>query len=495
MTPPTTGSLRDRILKSALWLIATRWSHRLVGLASTMVLARLLMPEDFGIVAAVMAVVALLDGFFEFGFDLALIRKQDARREDFDTVWTMRLLKGSLFGLLVVAVSPAVAHYTSDSAVIGISAIIGLGMVIRGFENIGVVRFEKELQFDRLFAVRLYPRLAGAVTTIALAFVLRSYWAIVLGAMMQNVYMALFSYWLCDYRPRFRLQGAGAIWGFSKWVLLSGISRKFFGSMDRFLLAGWVDKRELGFFTVSGSVASMITNELVGAVGNALIPGYAKLQDELARLRAAFLVSQAAFVSLLIPTAAGCVVLAPEVTAVVLGSQWADSAYMLAGFAVFYVFYSIVENLNRFMAMTDLQAVAARSSLVRTTLFIALIYPAFQTGGIVMLIALKVMLSSLEILYLARHCCARIECRLSRYLSIYWRPTVASLVMMGCLWGLGQHVQAPQLVRLLAGAALGTLIYGAVALLLWRWTGRPAGLESQALDLLARKGWLPGRRV
>lgn len=149
-----------------------------------------------------MAVVAILDGFFEFGFDLALIRNKDAGRDDFDTVWTMRLLKGTLFGLLVIAVSPAVAHYAQDDAVVMISVAIGLGLVIRGFENIGVVRFEKELQFDRLFAVRLYPRLAGAATTIGLAFALRSYWAIVLGAMMQNVYMALFSYWLCDYRPR-----------------------------------------------------------------------------------------------------------------------------------------------------------------------------------------------------------------------------------------------------------------------------------------------------
>jgi O-antigen/teichoic acid export membrane protein len=487
--------LRDRVVKSALWLIATRWAHRLVGLASTMVLARLLMPEDFGIVAAVMAVVAILDGFFEFGFDLALIRNKDARREDFDTVWTMRFLKGAVFGLLVMAVSPAVAHYAQDEAVVLISVAIGLGLVIRGFENIGIVQFEKDLRYDRLFAIRLYPRLAGAATTVALAFALRSYWAIVLGAMMQNVYMAVFSYWLCDYRPRLRLQGAGAIWRFSKWILLSGISRKIFGSMDRFLLAGWIDKRQLGLYTVSGSVASMITNELVGAVGNALIPGYAKLQDELARLRAAFLMSQAAFVSLLVPTAVACVVLAHELTAVVLGSQWLDSAHMLAGFAVFYVFYSIVENLNRFMAMTGLQAVAAGSSLVRTGLFVLLIYPAFRYGGIPLLIATKVALSSVEILYLARHCCRRIECRQRRYLSIYWRPAVASAAMAACLWALSRWLQAPELVRLLAGVAVGSVVYGGCAMLLWRLTGRPAGLESLFVDLLQRKGLLRGRQT
>jgi lipopolysaccharide exporter len=490
MTPPKrpAASMRDRVVTSALWLIATRWLHRLIGLASTMVLARVLMPQDFGVVAAVTAVVAVIDGFFEFGFDLSLIRAQEFRREDYDTTWTLRIAKGVVFGLLVIAVSPLVSMYAQTPDVVAISVVLGVGLMIRGCENIGIVRFEKELQYDRLFRIRLYPRLAGTITTIALALTLRSYWAIVFGSLMQNAYQVLFSFLQCEFRPRLRVQGSRAIWHFSKWILISGISRKTFDAADRLMVSGLTGKRELGFFTVTASLASLITNELVGAVGNALIPGYAKLQDETARLRAAFLMSQSAFVALLLPTSIGVWLLAPSLTEVVLGAQWTDAAPMLGAFAVFYMCFSIAENLNRFMAMTGLQVATARSGLIRTVVFLALVYPSFRLGGLTMIIATKIVISAIEIVYLSSLCCRRVETRLARYLSHYVRPAIACVAMALAISGVGRIVPAPPLLTLFVGALAGALVYLGTLLLSWRLSGRPPGLETLVIDLLAGKG-------
>jgi O-antigen/teichoic acid export membrane protein len=476
-----------------MWMIATRWVHRLLGLISTMVLARVLMPEDFGVVAAVTAVVAIMDGFFEFGFDLALIREKDATREDFDTAWTMRLLKGILFGLALFAASPLVAHYADEADIVAISALIGAGLIIRGAENVGIVTFQKELQFDRLFRIKLYPRILGVITSIAVALWLRSYWAIVIGAVMLNVYQTLFSYLMCPFRPRLRLEGAGKLWRFSKWIVISAISRQLFAATDRFALSGWVSKEQLGFFSVGGSLASMITNELIGAVGTALIPGYAKLQDEQARLRSAFLASQSAFVALLIPAAVGVFILSRPLTEVVLGAQWVNAAPVLGLFGLFYLCYSIVENLNRFMAMTGLQAIAARSGIVRSTIFLVAIYPAFKTSGIPGLIITKIVLSAVEILYLSYHCSRRIDAPMSRYLSTFARPLFASAAMAAVTMPLVGTLHMLPVVALFTYAIVGVLTYGVCSLVIWRVSGRPDGLEGIVIDLLARKGLLPGR--
>ncbi|QID18523.1 oligosaccharide flippase family protein [Nitrogeniibacter mangrovi] len=487
------SSLKDKVVHSALWMIATRWVHRLLGLISTMVLARVLMPEDFGVVAAVTAVVAIMDGFFEFGFDLALIREKDATRDDFDTAWTMRLLKGILFGLALIAASPLVAHYADEGDIVAISALIGAGLMIRGAENVGMVQFQKELQFDRLFRIKLYPRILGVITSIAVALWLRSYWAIVIGAVMLNVYQTLFSYLMCPFRPRLRLEGAGKLWRFSKWIVISAISRQLFAATDRFALSGWISKEQLGFFSVGGSLASMITNELVGAVGTALIPGYAKLQDEQSRLRAAFLASQSAFIALLVPAAVGVFVLSRPLTQVVLGAQWTDAAPILGLFGLFYLCYSIVENLNRFMAMTGLQVISARSGIVRSTVFLLAIYPAFEIGGIAGLIGTKITLSAVEILFLSYHCTRRIDTPMSRYLGTYVRPLLASAAMAAATLPLVGMLHTPPVVTLFACAGVGAVIYGTCSLAIWRVSGRPNGLEAIVIDLLARKGLLPGR--
>lgn len=476
--PPTPPSLRRKVILSAAWLIGTRWVLRLLGLASTMLLARLLMPEDFGVVAAVTAVVAILNGFFEFGFNLALIRATEYRREDYDTAWTLRILKSSAFAALVFAVSPLVADYADDPNIVLISAVVALGLVVRGFDNIGTVRFEREMQYQRLFAVRLYPRLAGVVATLALAFWLRSYWAIVLGVLVQQVAYTAFSFALCSFRPRFRLEGAASLWNFSKWIVANSISRQIYSALDRFTLSGLVSKRDLGFFSVSSSVAAMVTSELVGAAGSALIPGYAKLKDEPQRLREAFLTAQSALFGLLLPVTLALVILAKPATITVLGWKWVDAAPMLAAFAAFYLAYTLVENLNSFMAVTDLQQSAAKTGIVRTLVFLGLVYPMFQAGGILLVIGMKAALSTLEFVWLAWQCCRRVQVSPALLWRRFLRPVAAAGAMALVMLALRPAAAAlPPPAQLLAIGATGLVVYLVTALVIWRCTGRPGGLE------------------
>jgi lipopolysaccharide exporter len=479
-------SLRRKVILSAAWLLGTRWLLRLVGLASTMALARLLMPEDFGIVAAVTALVAILNGFFDFGFNVALIQAKEYRREDYDTAWTMRILKSAAFGLLVMAASPLVAAYAHDPNLIAISIVLGIGLTVRGFDNIGTVRYERQMQYDRLFGVRLYPRLVGVVATVTLAFWLRSYWAIVLGTFVQQVAFTAFSFVLCDFRPRFRLQGAASLWNFSKWILISSLSRQIYGALDRFTLSGLISKRELGFFSVSSSLAAMVSTELVGAAGAALIPGYAKLQDEPGRLRAAFTSSQSALAAMLLPVTLALVFLAQPVTLVVLGVKWIEAAPMLAAFGIFFFFYTLAENLNSFMAVTGLQMSAAKTGATRTLAFLLLVYPAYHAGGVLAVIGLKSTLSLFEVLYLASGACRRIGAPVSHYLREFARPGLAAVIMGGAMWAVDRVLQLPALFELVVVGAAGVSVYLGSLMCLWIAWRRPNGLERLLIDAWQR---------
>ena len=253
-------------------MVATRWSYRLLGLISTMILARLLTPQDFGTVAIVMALVYFVDAFFDFGFDLALIKNQQASREDYDTAWTLRFIKTVLFALVVALASPMIALYANAPESIPIGLVVAGSIFIRGFHNIGIVAFSKDLDFHRVFKYSIYPRVLGVITTIIAAFVLRSYWAIVVGIFMNAVYGTAFSYSANPYWPRWRVQGMEIFWHFSKWVLIGNMGRQLFSMMDRLALSGWVSKQHLGFFTVAADLASIVTVELFGPVSQALTP-------------------------------------------------------------------------------------------------------------------------------------------------------------------------------------------------------------------------------
>lgn len=465
-------------------MVATRWSYRLLGLVSTMILARLLTPQDFGTVAVVMALVYFVDSFFDFGFDLALIKDQHASREDYDTAWTLRFLKTILFALVVALASPLIALYAKAPETIPIGLVVAGSIFIRGFHNIGTITFSKELDFHQVFKYSIYPRVLGVITTIAAAFILRSYWAIVLGIFMNAIYGTAFSYSANPIWPRWRLQGMEKFWHFSKWVLIGNMGRQLFSIMDRLALSGWIDKQHLGFFTVAADLAGIVTVELFGPVSQALTPGFAKLQHERERLRDAFLASISVYLALIVPACTGVWLVAPELVPVILGDQWLEAAKFVGLFSWFFLFFAFSEILTGFISMVGLIERSARLSLARAVLFGALVYFAFHYADIAGIIYLKIALAAGESMLLFHMAMRYLDLSPLAPISACWRPALAAGCMVLAVNTLTPDMSAIPFVLLIFKAGIGALTYACVTWGLWLLAGKPKGMESMLIDFV-----------
>ena len=198
-----------RMLNGALWMIALRWAIRLTGLVSTVILARLLMPSDFGIVAMAMIVVGTLEIFNQTGQTLVLIRLENPTKEHFDTAWTVSFLIGLAIAAAILAASPLAELYFHEPKVEPVMQCLALRAILGGLENIGTVNFRRDLKFDRFFAFNVYPKLISFTVTIALAFMLRNYWALVAGILIGQLALIVLSYTMHPHRPRFTLSKVG----------------------------------------------------------------------------------------------------------------------------------------------------------------------------------------------------------------------------------------------------------------------------------------------
>jgi len=172
------------MIKGSIWMVAMRWTVQGIGLISTMILARLLTPADFGIVAMGMLVVGLLEIFSSLGVDLALIRNQAAEPGHYNTAWTFRVFQCTFITVLLLIFAPFAADYFGDPRVTIVIQILSLSVFFDGFENIGVVAFRKDLDFSKEFRFGVYKKLLGFVITVPLAFTLKSYWALVAGVVV-----------------------------------------------------------------------------------------------------------------------------------------------------------------------------------------------------------------------------------------------------------------------------------------------------------------------
>ena len=137
--------------KGAAWMVFAKLVERSIGLISTLILARLLVPQDFGIVAMAMSFVALLELLTAFGFDVALIQKQTKTRPALDTAWTYGILTGLAMAALMVALASPIASFYREDALTDVIRALAIGSIAQGFQNIGVVAFRMDMRFDKEF--------------------------------------------------------------------------------------------------------------------------------------------------------------------------------------------------------------------------------------------------------------------------------------------------------------------------------------------------------
>ena len=263
------------MLRGSAWMVAMRWSMRFIGLISTAILARLLDPQDFGLVAMGTLVLGLLEVFFELGTAQLLIRIQDAKREHYDTAWTIVLIQSFLLAAGLYALAPWAAAYYGEPRVESVIRWLALASVAQGLSNIATVDFRKNLDFAKDFRFELYARLSGFILTVALAFTLRSYWALVIAMIAGGVARSGFSYLMHPFRPRLSLVHWRQFLTFSMWVTPGSVANYLNNRLDSFVIGAVNTAAQLGIYHVASEMSRMVTSELAIPIQRALFPAFA----------------------------------------------------------------------------------------------------------------------------------------------------------------------------------------------------------------------------
>jgi len=218
------NELVDKEIKASLFSFYMIAITRALHYVSSLILLFLLTPQDFGIMAIVMSVVAIMNSLSSFGVDSALISYSGDETMLSDDAWTLELIKGVILAVLIVVLSPVIASWLSEPILEPILAFMCLGFLLQSSKNIGLVSLRKELNFVVIFKCEIGMAVVSFLLTLFLAFYFRSPWAIACGYIGGWIAYFFLSYFLCSYRPRisFNRAGMSSLLGYSKWILLSG---------------------------------------------------------------------------------------------------------------------------------------------------------------------------------------------------------------------------------------------------------------------------------
>lgn len=358
-------------------MVLARFATRLIGLLSTLILARVLMPEDFGLVAMATSVVAVIELLRAFGFDTVLIQKQQAGPEHYDTAWTFNVVVGLTAAVVVILLSWPASAYYGDGRIVPIMMILAGGLAVQGFENVGIVDFRKFMQFDKDFRFSLGAKVAGFLVTVPIAILYQTYWALVFGIIATRVWAVAASYAMHPYRPRLSFAASRELMNFSQWLLFNNVLLYLKSRASDFVIGRMSGARPLGLFTVSYEIANLPTTEIVMPINRAVYSGYAQMGSDPAALRQGFLNVITVIAAFALPAAAGIGATAALLVPLALGDRWLDAIPLIEVLAIYGVFIALQTNtLYIYIALGE-----PRTATLLNALHVAILIPALALGA------------------------------------------------------------------------------------------------------------------
>jgi lipopolysaccharide exporter len=148
-------SLRNRMARGAVWMVLFKALERSLGLISMLILARLLIPADFGLVGLAKTLIPLKDQFIAIGLDTALIQRAEVTPAHFNSAWTLNVIAGATIAALMLVLAWPASYFYREPRLPAVICVLAAGAAIQGFENVGVVMFRKDMRFDRSSQARL----------------------------------------------------------------------------------------------------------------------------------------------------------------------------------------------------------------------------------------------------------------------------------------------------------------------------------------------------
>jgi O-antigen/teichoic acid export membrane protein len=481
-------SARSKLVAGGALLGVARAIANASSIITTIVLARLLTPDDFGIVAIAIAFYFIANSALDMQLSSALVHMQTPQRDDFDTAWTLGVLRGValLAGLSLAGIPISIAY--GDDRLLPLMVALGAFCFLESSASPKIANDVIGLDFRSQFYLDVASKLTSLVVSIGSALIEPSYWALMHGIVASAIVKLAASFVLAPYVPRFSLAKFKSIFGFSSWMTLSNILVAINGRIDTLAIGLFLSTTQVAHYSMGSRLASLPVKDTLAPLQRVVFPGFAAIQGDPDRVRTALRRAQSIVCLVAFPLGIGFALVASDLVALLLGPQWGEAVPVIQVLSVILAvqsLFGLIQGLAMGLGATrKIMEREAWSLAIRGPLLVG---AAFY-GGLMGVLAARAATGILGVVLNLQLAKRLVGEPMVAMLALAVRPTLACLAMAGCV--LGMRMLFPEVLGpleralVLAGqAGLGALVYCGVIAALWRLAGAPKGAETEALEI------------
>ena len=314
------------------WSALGEIASRAIGPLVFLVLARLLVPEDFGVVAAATVVISFSQVFSDAGLAKALIQRHDRVEESANVVFWLNLVIGLVIVTFLFFGAHFIADFFHDERIALVVQVLSLQILLTAFSSVHTALLQKDLNFKPLFWVRLVTTTAPGLASIPLAINGMGYWALVfgtlLGQMAQSAALWMFSPW----RPHGRLDRnlATELVAFGKWAMLSGLIGWFYGWMDAIVVGHYLGPHDMGIYRTGNTFVTMIFGLIFSPLLPVLYSAFSRMRHDLSKVAESLLLVVKGIAMVAFPISAGLIALRAPIEQFVFRDEWGGIGMVIA---------------------------------------------------------------------------------------------------------------------------------------------------------------------
>lgn len=434
---PGAGDLMRRLVQGGAVTLVAQGLKFGLRMGTTMILARLLAPGDFGVQGMVLTVTGFLGLFRDAGLSLATVQRDAITHEQTSTLFWINVGMGVVLALLLWAVAPALAGFYREPRLQQVAMVSALAFLFNGLAVQHLALLQRNMRFVALAAIDIASLVTSALVGIAMAALGYGYWALVWTAVSMPMVTVLGAWlavpWVpgmprrnCGIRSMLNLGGTWTLIGFIVYVSYN---------VEKVLLGRFWGADSLGLYGRAYQLVNLPTELLNSSVGSVAVPALSRLQGDAERLHKIFLKCYALVLSVTIPVTLICALFAEEVIWVVLGPAWSEAALILRLLAPTVLAFAVMNPFSWLLMATARNRLSIVIALFVPPAVILGILAGLRHGpaGVALGYSAGVCLSALPVILLCRRA-SGIPLRELR--EVVERPLLAGLVAATCGLGL-----------------------------------------------------------
>lgn len=336
---------KNNFVTGYLWNVLGRVGISLLSVISTLLLVRLLSPEDFGLVAIAVMVLGLFEVLSEMSIERYIILNQFRCSQKVNAAWSLDIVIKLVVIVVAFLLAGPIASYYQEPELKFAIEVLAVMQIFKVFKNIGLAIEKMDMNFKLINKILVQAKLAGTITTISLAFLLQDYRALIIGTFVNIVVETLLSYKYCSYRPKFSTNFERNMVTFSSKLLIRNIFGYVRSKLDVALLGAGYGTTGTGKYLVSQKFALMAQRDLIA-------PAAQPLFSELSRSKNSEDLYQKSYKYLtilnfvLLPIIVGINILSIQIETVILGPKWIGTADIIGNLATLMLPFSLIPVLN-----------------------------------------------------------------------------------------------------------------------------------------------------